>query len=167
MLSNGRVSVGLGYNAKVVKAAGKTRQPSPPPADIRIRAGRNLASTIQRTALSGHQHNAIELDNAGVLDNALRQLLDCDRPLLTFSGHYSYPCTFTHHDFLLSRLLVTSGACPGLSGQSKYRLHPTHWRRFMLRRATSGLPQRGQGLPRGWSLICPASATGLARCTMS
>src|SRR5690606_41311474 len=53
---------------------------------------------------------------------------------------------------LSCRLLPINGFCPSSSSHSNILPHPTHWRRFMLRRATSGLPQRGQGLPRGSSM---------------
>src|SRR5690554_5425401 len=53
---------------------------------------------------------------------------------------------------LSCRLLPINGFCPSSSSHSNILPHPTRWRRFMLRRATSGLPQRGQGLPRGSSM---------------
>src|SRR5690606_23751219 len=53
---------------------------------------------------------------------------------------------------LSCRLLPINGLCPSSSSHSNILPHPTHWRRFMLRRATRGLPQRGQGLPRGSSM---------------
>src|SRR5690554_7653675 len=50
-----------------------------------------------------------------------------------------------HLSFLLScRLLPISGFCPSSSSHSNILPHPTRWRRFMLRRATSWLRQRGQ-----------------------
>src|SRR5690554_4155682 len=64
---------------------------------------------------------------------------------------------------LSCRLDPISGFCPSSRSHSNILPHPTHWRRFMLRRATSGLPQRGHGLPRGSSLFCPASAAGVVR----
>src|SRR5690554_3456247 len=69
-------------------------------------------------------------------------------------------CVLDGHLLLLlsCRLDPINGLCPSSSSHSNILPQPTHWRRFMLRRATSGLPQRGQGLPRGSSVICPASA---------
>src|SRR5690606_12364373 len=62
-------------------------------------------------------------------------------------------CCFVHFPVLLSCLLnPINGLCPSSSSHSNILPHPQHWRRFMLRRATSGLPQRGQGLPRGSSM---------------
>src|SRR5690606_21504805 len=60
---------------------------------------------------------------------------------------------FCHSSFLLScRLDPINGFCPSSSSHSNILPHPAHWRRFILRRATSGLPQRGHGLPRGSSM---------------